>query len=107
MTTNTVKHMPADTREWQDKQPTEKHRKAAAEVVREMMAGDNPQKPMAPFIAAALAKSERECMKRAAEICEHFAQQWDTGGFDGKPNNGFNACMQARDAILSEAGERA
>ena len=86
-------------------QPTEKHRETAANVVREMMAGDNPQKPMALFIAAALANAEREGIKRAAEICEHFAQQWDTGGFDGKPNNGFNACMQARDAILSEAGK--
>lgn len=64
---------------------------------------------LARKIASALAAAEREGRederKRCAVLCEHFAQQWDTGGINGKPNDGFNACMQARDAILSEIGE--
>jgi len=84
--------------------PTEKHRETAREVVMGWATSDGLV-GLEDRVATALATAEREGMKRAAEICEHFAQQWDTGGFDGKPNNGFNACMQARDAILSEAGK--
>lgn len=58
-------------------------------------------------IARALLEAEKRGMRRGAELCEHFAQQWDMGGFDGKPNDGFNACMQARDRILAEIGEGA
>ena len=48
--------------------------------------------------------AERE---RCAVICEHFAQQWDNGRDDGRPNDGFNACMEAVAAIRQskEPGE--
>ena len=57
--------------------------------------------PVAAELIATALYAER---KRCAEICEHYAQQWDMGGFDGKPNDGFNACMEAACAILASKG---
>ena len=57
------------------------------------------QDVIAKEIARALLARDR----RAAEICEHFAQQWDNGVLAGKQDRGLNACMLARDSILSLA----
>jgi len=66
MTTNTVKHTPPMT-------PTEKHRETAEKVVNDFrMIGDGCEGDLMEMIAAALANSEREGMKRAAEIAASY-----------------------------------
>ena len=46
-------------------------------------------------------RGREEERERCAVICEHYAQQWDNGHDDGKPNDGFNACMDSAAAIRS------
>lgn len=49
----------------------------------------------AEAIASAL-MAERE---RAAQTAEHYAQMWDKDTGHDRPNDGFDACMEAAAAI--------
>lgn len=94
MTTNTVKHTPPMT-------PTEKHRETAREVVMGWATSDGLVS-LEDRVAAALANSEREGMRRAAEIAREY------GDFEPDCPHGegfWRACDNLAAAILSEAGK--
>lgn len=79
--------------------PTEKHRETARSVLGDWMVGEHPQ--LVGIFASALAKAEREGMKRAAEIArEHTPIAQDNCDIR------ISATLEvvAR-AILSEAGK--
>jgi len=80
--------------------PTEKHRETAEKVVNDFR-GD-----LMEMIAAALANSEREGMKRAAEIAREqifSASQW--GRVDDELKGGNQRAEEIAAAILSEDEE--
>ena len=82
--------------------PTEKHRDEAERLIRESWKTGRA----VDGIAAALAKSEREGMKRAAEIAtEHAGKNGPVSEFD---NDGYwreTTALTIAAAILSECGE--
>ena len=87
--------------------PTEKHRETAEKVVNDFrIIGDGCEGDLMEMIAAALANSEREGMKRAAEIARKQANiDWEDGD-GGQYGHGYeNACGDIATEILSEAGE--
>lgn len=90
MTTNTVKHTPPMT-------PTEKHRETAREVVMGWATSDGLV-GLEDRVATALAKAEREGMKRAAEIAK---AHYDARHAALARAHGMNIAT----AILSQAGE--
>lgn len=79
--------------------PTEKHRETAEKVVNDFrMIGDGCEGDLMEMIAHALAKAEREGMKRAAEIARNH--------FDLRhADKARYASMAISSAILTEAGE--
>lgn len=76
----------------------------AKSVVAEMMKGDNPQKPMAPFIAAALQAQDQEARKsereRAAALIEACTSTFERCDIE---NDWTGMLDTLRSAILSEA----
>jgi hypothetical protein len=95
--------------------PTEKHRETAEKVVNDFrMIGDGCEGDLMEMIAAALANSEREGMKRAAEIARGSSGEFDFQsalaegrdfdyGFHNGKNHAADSILAA--IILSEAGE--
>lgn len=87
--------------------PTEKHRETAEKVVNDFrMIGDGCEGDLMEMIAAALANSEREGMKRAAEIAREqifSASQW--GRVDDELKGGNQRAEEIAAAILSEDEE--
>lgn len=97
--------------------PTEKHRETARQVT-QAICGMSPCYPeqfeMRDIIAAALANSEREGMKRAAEIGRGSSGEYDFQAalaegrdFDYGFHNGKNHAADTilAEIILSQAGE--
>lgn len=102
--------------------PTEKHRETAEQIANDFrMIGDGCEGDLMEMIAHALAKAEREGMKRAAthlgsiadamwERCETHrpAELWSGPGVGEKDDAVTAWCFErAAAAILSEAGEDA
>lgn len=96
--------------------PSEKHLETARRVYADSpvkVIGELEAGALVRHIAAALAQAERDGMKRAAEVCEVRAAQWDAN-VDGRIPAFLSSYRQRRMAdeartiqrlILSEAGE--